>query len=448
MARAKKELKAAPPLSRQAQLLQRLRASGVSIESAASAMQKWRYIDFVNPLQELPCITLEWLVGARGFLAGRILQLRAQFSKGKSSYMYLQYAMGQLLSRAFCQHYETEGAQAPADYIASFGCNPTDLLISEVQALEACLEQIDQTICEIRGGFGGTVSEASGRMVKTKYTDPLDPTCESPIIIGIDSLSSLGKDDDVNVDVCDAGGTPQLSYHTRKLRDYFRNRVGRFRDTQTFLMLTSHETANIKVGKGPAKGGDKSALAQAAIGIHATYGIDVDSTPYRDKERGLQLGDIVKMRTFKNKLSPRYREVELYLVWNHGFDLIKTDWEFLSKHPASPFAVTVGQKPLLYKHSNGITCKPLSDKSFASEEDFLRAFYNNNDMLMEMREKMRIRGCGFAFESQFMKNNPTGELPEEPGGTEGYEDGEAAKLSPGDGGALSGGGDGCGGVFS
>lgn len=411
MARAKKELKPSAPMSRQAQLLQRLRASGMSVESATSAMTKWRYIDFVNPQAMLPSITLEWLIGCRGFLAGRILQLRAPFSQGKSSFMYLEYAMGQILAKAFCQHWETEGAQAPADFIASYGCNPDDLLINECQALEQCLEEMDRIICEIRGGFGGMASEATGRMKKTEFTDPLDPTCESPIIFGVDSMSSLGKDDDVQADITDAGATPQLSYHTRKLRDYLRNRVGRFRDTQTFLMLASHETAKIEMGQKKGPGGPKkSSLAQAAIGVHATYGIDVQASPWKDVTKGVQLGDVVRMKTFKNKISPKNREVELYLEWNRGFNLVKTDFEFLSKHGASPFPAGT-----LYKHGSGVTCKALSDKSFANEEEFLRAFYSHTDMLMTMREKLRIRGCGFGFETQFFKSNPSGELPPEPG---------------------------------
>lgn len=403
MARGKKELTPSAPVSKQAALLQRLKENNASISSAAQLMQNWRYIDFVNPKAKLPCISLEWLFGARGLLAGRIAQMRAKYSKGKSSFMYLEYAAAQLMSNAFCLHIETEGAASPSDYIASFGCDPNNLMVGELSSLEDCLAKVDEVICQVRGGFGGGTN-ADGRQIKTKFNDPIDPKLESPIVIGIDSLSSLGAQSGVDTDIADVGATSSLMYHTRKLREYFRDRVARFRDTQTLLMLTSHETAKIEMGKrgfgGGGGGNDKSSLAQEAIGIHATYGMDFESSPYWDKAAGVQLGDVVKIRTFKNKLSPRYRQLELYLVTSQGFDLVKTDVEFLMSHPASPFAPKDGEK-ILYRHSQGITCKLLSDRSFKSDEEFLRAFYGNQDLVMSTRERMRIRGCGFAFETQY-----------------------------------------------
>ena len=397
MARTKKELVSAP-VSKQAALLQRLQTNNTSISSASQLMSKWRYIDFANPKARLPCLSLEWLFGARGLLAGRIMQLRAGYSKGKSSFMYLEYAAAQLMSNAFCMHIETEGAASPSDYIAAFGCNPDNLLVAEIQSLEDCLARVDEVICEIRGGFGGGVS-AEGRQVKSKFTDPLDAAMEAPIVIGIDSLSSLGREDGVNTDIADVGATSGLSYHTRKLREYFRDRVGRFRDTQTLLMLTSHETAKIETGPKRSFGGpQKSSLAQEAIGIHATYGVDVSSSQWWDKGAGVLKGDIVTLKTFKNKLSPRFRELDLYLVSSQGFDLVHTDTEFLLGHSASPFT-----KEECYRHSKGITCKPLSDKSFATSEEFLRGLYGNTDFVMSLRERMRIRGCGFAFETQYQQ---------------------------------------------
>lgn len=406
MGRPKKVSQPSAPVSRSAALLQRLQENtSTGICSASQLMNKWRYIDFVNPRDRLPCLSMEWLFGSRGLLAGRILQLRATYSKGKSSFMYLQYAAAQLMSNAYCLHIETEGAASPADYIASFGCNPNDLLIAEIPSLEDCLAKVDEIICQIRGGFGGDVND-QGRTVKTKFTDPLDPSMESPIVIGIDSLSSLGAESGVNVDIADVGSSSALSYHTRKLREYFRDRVGRFRDTQTILMLTSHETAKIETGPKRSFGGpQKSSLAQEAIGIHATYGIDVSSVPYWNKAEGKQLGDVVTLKTFKNKLAPRHRELSLYLVWNSGFDLVKTDCEFLLNHGASPFKK--GED--IYAHAHGITCKPLSDKPFKTQAEFLQALYGNTDFVMSLRERMRIRGCGFEFESKFQQP----ELPDD-----------------------------------
>ena len=364
------------------------------IYTAQEMLNTWRYVDFVNPTAKLPCISMEWLVGARGLLAGRILQLRATYSKGKSSTMYLIYAAAQMMSNAFCYHVETEGAAAPPDYIESFGCNPADLAIDELASLEDCLGRLDEVVAEIRGGFGGGKT-TDGRPKKSIYTDPLDPGMLAPIVAGIDSLSSLGLQDTVNEDIADMTSTPALAQHSRKLRDYLRRRVARFKQAQMLLMLTSHETAKIATGRSFG-GPQKSALAQEAIGIHATYIMDVNASKYVDKATGNQLGDVVTLTTSKNKLSPKNRALGMYLEWNKGFDLIKTDVEFLLSHAASPFT-----KEECYRHSQGITCKPLQAKSFKSEEEFLRAFYSNQDLVMSIRERMRIRGCGLEFEAKY-----------------------------------------------
>jgi len=410
--KAKKEL-IKTPISKNEMLLQRLAANSSSIMSASASMNSWRYIDFYNPLAELPCITLEWLFGARGLLAGRILQLRATYSKGKSSWMYLQYAAAQALAKAFCLHIETEGASAPPDYIASFGANPNELMVAELTSLEECLERIDDVICQVRGGFGGSVN-AEGRAIKSKYDDPIDRDKEHPLIIGIDSMSSLGTRARVDTDVIDADATSQISYHTKKLREWFRDRVGRLRDTQTLLMMTSHETTKIETGFKKSFGGPgKTSLAQEAIGIHGTYGIDLDLKAWTDKEAGVRKGDIITMSTFKNKLSPRGRRGTLYLLSGQGFDLIKSDVEFLMTDPASPFT-----KEELYRHSRGISCKALSEQTFPNDAEFLHAFYANKDLLAACREKMRIRGFGFDFESKF-QNLELDEAKEDPDGVAG-----------------------------
>ena len=405
----KKELVPSAPVSRQAAFLQRMKDNGSGIQSASELMKSWKFVDFFNPKTGLPSISLEWLYGARGLLAGRIIQFRAKYSKGKSSFMYLMYACAQQRHDAYCLHVETEGASAPADYIAAFGANPGTLAVDEIESLEECIEKIDTTVCEVRGGFEGMISD-EGRKLKTKFTEPLDPDNVCPIVIGIDSLSSLGIKAGVGVDVMDAADTPQISYHSKKLREYFRNRVGRFRDTQTLLMLASHETGKIELGKRSfgGSGSDKTSLAQEAVAIHATYGADLDNRPWVDKAAGRQVGDIITMYTFKNKLSPRNRKLELYLVSGQGFDLTKTDVEFLMNHPASPFAVPEepgeknNEKKPLYRSAHGIHCKALQEKPFKSDEEFLRAFYANEEILKGCREVMRVRGYGLEFERKYV----------------------------------------------
>lgn len=415
MAKAKKELKPTVEETGIQRLMARMAAKHANVMTATEAMRRVRYMDFMDPHTGLPSITQEYLIGARGFLAGRMTQLRATYSKGKSSFCLLQYAAAQKSSDAYCLHIETEGAMAPADRIAMIGADPDSLLQSECSSLEDCCSMIDELVCEIRGGFGGSIGDM-GRTVKTKYTDPIDPGCDAPIIIGVDSLSALGKEERVQQDVADVGKVPQVGQTAKMLREYFRNRIQRFNQKQVALFLTTQETVKLEMGMKAFAGPQKTSVAAEAIGIHATFGIDFDSAKWLDKNRGEQIGDILKLKTFKNKWSPRNRAVELYLTTNNGFDLIHTDAEFLLNHPASPFSgnsdLFSGDK-LCYRHSAGITCKPLSDKSFKTEEEFVRAFYENKDMLQAIRNDMKIRGFGFDWETAATGLNESGELSNE-----------------------------------
>jgi hypothetical protein len=115
--------------------------------------------------------------------------------------------------------------------------------------------------------------------------------------------------------------------------------------------------------------------------------------PYIDKERGLNIGERVALHTHKNKISPKHRRATLYLVRDHGFDLVKTDAEFLISDPASPIAAR--------RHSHGITCEAIQEKSFKNDDEFLAGFYANTDLVQSCREKLRIRGWGFDFETNY-----------------------------------------------
>lgn len=339
-----------------ATVLQRMPANSTSIASAIPVMANWRYIEFVNPKQHLPCISLEWLVGARGLLAGRIMQLRASTCRCASAFMSLQYEAAQMLSQATCIHIGPEGA--------ALGWMPGAVDIVAARTFEDCLAAIDKRVCAVRGTAGverrnSCASPALG--------------LEPPIVIGIDVAGVLDR---------------HQGSDTQMLQSYFRDRLGWLRDTQTLVMFATHFK--------PQNESDEE--AQEPFGIHVTYGVDVHAKPWRDKAAGVQLGDVVTLRTFKNKLSPRYREIDMFLLSGQGFDLVKTDTEFLLGHPASPIS-----KEDCYRHGQGITCKPLSKKSFKTPEDFLRALYGNTDYVMSLREKLRMRGCGFDFETKYMK---------------------------------------------
>ena len=387
---AKKELISSGAPTGRSAFLDRLRKNFAGLTSASDGINA-SYLDVWNAKDDLPSIAQEYMVGGKGWLDGRICQYRATFSKGKSSMMYQQYGASQLRHGAYCFHVETEGAGSPPNWIASFGCNPEDLMMLESESLEKCFGFIDQMRCEFRGGNG--------------VKDPIDPKNEHPLVFGVDSLSQLNVDSLAQQDVMDMTKASQPGVVAKKMREWFSANVQKLRASRTFLFLTSHETAKIATGPMAFGGPQKTAKAQEAIGVSGTYAYDLGVSKWT-ASNGDILGSVTNFKCFKNKWSGRefngkVRSVDMYLHIGHGFDLCHTDAMFLSKNPNSPFAWhhELSKFGTPAKDAYGWKWPALSDKRFRTAEDLMRAFYANEDLLMKTREALQLYGFGFAFES-------------------------------------------------
>lgn len=409
---AKRKLEGPPKGSIQSLLAKMSAATGISASTAVDYAKNWRYLTFMDPKTGLPSIAHEYLIGASGFRAGTMNQFRALYAKGKSSLCMLEYASAFRNGGAWCAHLETEGAGMSAARIAQFGLDPNQLAIpNKTDSFEDAVAFIDTFRCIIRGGDGGSINEL-GRKSATKFKkeDAEDPDCEKPIIIGVDSLSALGKDENTRLDIADMGKTQQISWLTVKIREWMRQKAQIYQEQLVTLFLTTHETQKIQMGPMAMVGGPKkTSIAGDAIGMFDTIGIDFGAKDWKDRS-GQLVGTEIMLKTFKNKLSQAGRSVSLFLTKEDGFDCIHSDAEFLLGKD-SPFADGKGifsGSRLCYKHSQGITCKPLGDKTFKTEEEFVRAFYDNKEVLDTCRNGLRIVGYGLPhekrFESQYDEN--------------------------------------------
>jgi len=403
---AKKQLIPEAPKSKMSILAERLSKKFPGVQTAGGLLNSYRYIDFCDPKSGRPALSLEWLFGARGLWAGRILNLIAHYSKGKSSFMYFMYACAQRLrSGAWCNHGETEGAPPPPDFIASYGADPDDLMVAEPRSLEEAMSWVDETEANIRGAWGTGVDPETGKAVKSKFTEPLDAEMTQPILFGIDSLSALGIEEKTMTDVSDKTKTAQPGNHAKKLREYLSERNMRFKQRYVSLMLASHQTANINMGGGmKPKGADINCKAKDAIGIYATYEVTVEAKQWRDKDPPYaQYGDIVTLRTTKNKMAPRYRELNMYLRTNKGFDITQTEIEWLFGNPNSPFVRADLKEKFgeITRRAGTIKCLYLQEKAFESYDAFLDALYADKEFLPTVREALRLRGFGFKFETDY-----------------------------------------------
>lgn len=380
----------------------------VIVSTASKLYNELKWIPFLDPISGAPCLTLAWLLGCKGFPTGKITQLRASFSAGKSSFLYYLYACALRGCtdddvKAWIGHIETEGAPNPPDYIQYFGLNPDSFAYISANSLGSVLSTLDQFICQVRGGFGGSIGD-TGRVRKTVFTDPLDPTNKYPIILGVDSFSALGDKKEASQDVHDADKSGTMAYISRELRRYLRDRQQRFARTESTLFVTSLETAKIATGPAAYGGPQKSALGQEALAGAMSFGLDVSDRKWMSN--GEELGSIQSLKTFKNKFAPRYRSIELFREKLGGYNIPETDVNFLVSHPESPFAPGHALNPngerALYRDAGGIHCPMLRPQAYKSKEEFLNEIIGNKDLLMTMLEGMRIRGYGFDFETKFM----------------------------------------------
>jgi len=381
----------------------------VVVSTASQLYKELKWIPFIDPKTGVPCITLSWLIGCKGFPTGRITQLRASYSAGKSSFLYYLYACalrGQTDEdvKAWVGHIETEGAPNPPDYIKCFGLNPDSFVYMSANSLATVFSLLDTFVCNVRGGFGGSIGD-SGRVRKTTFTNAWDAANKYPIILGVDSFSALGDKKEASQDVLDISNAGAMAYVSRELRRYLRDRQQRFARTDTSLFVTSLETAKVASGPMAYGGPQKSALGQEALAGAMSFGLEVSDRKWN--ENGVEVGSIQGLKTFKNKFAPRWRSIDLYREGLGGYSIVDTDVNFLLTHPESPFMPgkalnKEGNVPAPSRSGGYIRCPLLNNqKSYRSKEEFMHDLHENQDLLMAIMEGLRVRGYGFDFETNY-----------------------------------------------
>ena len=393
-----------------------------SVTTITDYFKNMRYIDVFDPVKGRPCIAMEWLLGARGFPAGKVYQLRASFSSGKSSFLYYVYgcalygSKGEDDRKAFVMHVETEGAPNPDDYVAKFGVDPHLFLYVKANDLNDLFKKIDTFDMALHGGRDGTINPETGRAAKSKFTkeNALDPNMEKPSIVGVDSLSNVGSD--AGGDFVDLDKSEKPGGDSKDVRRFFRAREQDYDRHQLTLFVTTHETTEIKTGPGAGYGGPKStARNQKALGMALTVAIDTKDYPWKGGKDGKEvLGSRQILTTFKSKLAPRNRTISLFRKNLGGYDMAETDLQFFvnadgknnncGNNPFAPggFLCPEGAKHGITKVRGGYSAPLVSDKVFKSADEFVETLYSDKDRLRKIRECLRIRGFGFDFETKYM----------------------------------------------
>lgn len=388
-----------------------------TVTTLAKYWEDMKYIDMYDPIKMRPCLTMEWLIGARGFPVGKVCQLRASFGAGKSTFLYYVYGCalrGSTMAdrKAWVAHIETEGAPNAADYAAGFGCDPRLFLVFKTKDLNDMFRRMDTFDMTLHGGREGTINSETGRAVKSKFPkeSALDPEMKKPTIIGIDSLSNVGSGS--RYDFVDLDKSEKPGGDSKDVRRFFRDREQDYDCHQITLFVTTHETTEIKTGPGAGYGGPKStARNQKALGMALSTAMDTIDYPWKDDNKNV-VGSKQVLKTFKSKLCPKGRMVTLFRKSLGGYDMAQTDLEFFlgdpknnncAENPFLPggFLCPEGAKHGITKVRGGYSAPLVSDKVLKDANEFVKALYSNEELLMKIREHLRIRGFGFDFERKY-----------------------------------------------
>ena len=345
-----------------------------------------RYLDFMDLRTGTPCLPLEYFFGTRGLIGGRVFTVVAMEAVGKSTLLTQFYGMGQRSADggAWANHLEAEKTPSPPDFIASLGCDPSKMLITQPPDVQHCLDYVTEYISTIR----------------TK----LDPTKKLMIIMGIDSVSALAgemTDDETGA----TSGGQGIAPHSRAVSEFFRDKLGYIEHNDAILLFTGQKKS--KVESGGFGGGEKKStyIAEGTIKFHSSWIVEMYKQKLEEGENNV-VGDRIQATMEKNKLAPKGRKIEMWLYRDgRGLDMSKANINLLFSN-TSPFeAGTSGTSGNGYYWHNQV----MGGKKLRKDE-FVHGFYQNTELVQWCREKLRIRGFQFKFEMEY----PIGPASAEP----------------------------------
>lgn len=348
---------------------------------ATDEMATWRYVDFIDLSKNRPCLPLEWLYGTRGFLCGRCVKYDSNEQAGKSSILLMNVGMAQRTGGAYSQLWETEKAVPPPDYIYSLGCDPKFLLLSKPDTVDVAVDEMVRFIRTVRDG--------------------IDPEKRYPIIEGVDSVSGLGADE-LDIEEKDKKKSKAgLGFHARMFSKYFREKFKLNAREDVVLFATGQVKANIDTGSLPGMGKKTTTMAAAPFAYHGSWVIKLYHSTAKDSD-GKALGESISMFTEKNKLAPKHRSVKVLLRHLEDVPEGETRWDFTQANIDLLFGPNCPFDPKHYKSGGGwYSHTALNGGKSVHKQDFVDLFYANDELVMEAREALRIRGFGFDFETKY-----------------------------------------------
>lgn len=361
----------------------------------------WKWVDFCDPHTGYPVLALEYLFGTRGLLCGRFYKIEAMDGVGKSAFCFLAFGAGQRTCDATCIHLESEHATPTADYIASYGCDPAEIIQAQPGSLGRALYLGEELVNKAKR--------------KPKSGEDPNDLLDKPIILSMDSISGFSSDEDLDGEASENSNVGGLGYHARKMSAFFRDFGWWLKERDVVLIGTAQLREKIDTSgpftAGPSTRGlndnEPTTMAAKPLNYHATGQLQMSAKKLWEpvspgSTEKVNTGSLVTFKLVKNKLGWAYRKVPpVALRRDQGFDFTMQSYDFVKDN--SPWFDDDGQIVSIETRGSWYVCEKYEIKGQGEEtkREIMDRLLTDEETVMRIRKVMRIRGFGFDFETSY-----------------------------------------------
>jgi recombination protein RecA len=244
-------------------------------------------------------LTLDWVIGRRGFPLGRITEVAGPSGSGKSSLCAASIGSAQKKG-IVCILFDTEHSYS-SDWSRIWGVEPSELILIEPQHMQELFDQLKFVVEKIN-----------------------EEQPSVPIFIIVDSISATPSAEEVEEE--DSTSGKQRGQHAKIISEGLRKVVNLVWNQNTALVFVSQ----LKDNPGIMYGTNKHKLGGHAIEFHSGLQIEVRRKGFLKNKDDSAYGQTIEVKTIKNKFVPPFRTRNYNLYFNEGIRLREQALELIS----------------------------------------------------------------------------------------------------------------------